>query len=184
MKKVYGICSGEYFDWHIDYMFESEDIRDKVLEKLNDSYCKYDNCNDYSPINYELDDNKFNLNKAQDIKYVRCKYNSEGFTFKILDGNTLINNINSFNNINLYKTYINNEYKYTLEVTRVIKKDDLQDMDELKNNFLKICFVYYRQCIYMVKGLDMNIWDVNSKLKSQYIHNINVGVDKGRLNAI
>ena len=67
MKKVYGICSGEYFDWHIDYMFESEDMRDKVLEKLNNSYCKYDNCNDYSPINYELDDNKFNLNKAQDI---------------------------------------------------------------------------------------------------------------------
>ena len=31
MKKVQGICSGEYFDWHIDYMFESEDIRDKVL---------------------------------------------------------------------------------------------------------------------------------------------------------
>jgi hypothetical protein len=59
-----------------------------------------------------------------------------------------------------------------------------EDMDELKNNFLKICFAYYRQCIYMVKGLDMNIWDVNSKLKSQYTHNINVGVDKGRLNAI
>jgi hypothetical protein len=169
MKKVYGICSGECFDWHIDYMFESEDIRDKVLEKLNDSYYEYDNYNynDYSPIDYELNDNKFNLNKAQDIKYVRCKYNSsEDFKFEILDGNTLINNINSFNNINLYKTYIDNEYKYTLKMTRVIKKDDLKDMDELKNKFLKICSDYYSQGIYMVKVLDMNIWDVNSKLKS------------------
>lgn len=167
MKKVYGICSGEYFDWHIDYMFKSEDIRDKVLEKLNNSYYKYDNYNDYSPIDYELNDNKFNLNKAQDIKYVRCKYNSsEDFKFEILDGNTLINNINSFNNINLYKTYIDNEYKYTLKMTRVIKKDDLKDMDELKNKFLKICSDYYSQGIYMVKVLDMNIWDVNSKLKT------------------
>ena len=42
MKEIYGICSGSYEDWTLDYMFESEEKRDIILKHLGDDYSKID----------------------------------------------------------------------------------------------------------------------------------------------
>jgi len=43
MKEIYCIASGEYSDWGINYSFESEEKRDKLLNIIGDSgYHKYD----------------------------------------------------------------------------------------------------------------------------------------------
>jgi len=42
MKEIYGICSGSYEDWTVDYLFESEEKRDVVLKCLGEAYSKWD----------------------------------------------------------------------------------------------------------------------------------------------
>ena len=42
MKQIYGICSGSYEDWNLDYAFESEEKRDKLLSYLGEDYSKWD----------------------------------------------------------------------------------------------------------------------------------------------
>ena len=42
MKEIYGICSGDYEDWTVDYLFESEEKRDIVLKYLGEAYSKWD----------------------------------------------------------------------------------------------------------------------------------------------
>ncbi|MBD5589257.1 hypothetical protein [Clostridium botulinum] len=165
MKKIYGICSGEYSDWHIDYMFQSEEKRNKILDKLNEG----DNSDNYKydKIDYELKDDDFNLNNIENFYYVDCDLDNYfgyfDFYFEIKKGNTLKNNISDFNYIDFYNYDTTNTYNLTLK--RIISKNDLVNKENLENKFKKICQDYFYKGKYFVEVEGINIYEVATRLE-------------------
>lgn len=152
MNKVYGICSGEYSDWDLDYLFVSEEKRDKVLEKLN-----LDERNYYEAIDYDLDDDNFDISTSEDYVYVDCHYvmtknNQEVFRFEIVTTNTIAKRKDE-----LHSFYMECWGDVSIYYDKIIKYDN-GDEEYLRNKYLKVCRDYYAKSKYMkeVDGMDKN----------------------------
>jgi len=82
---VYAISSGEYSDYRIDYIFISREKRDMVLELLNEGAGE-----NYGTEDFEIDDNKFDLDNIKHFYYAECNYsNNNGLYVEFVKGNSL-----------------------------------------------------------------------------------------------